>query len=305
MESTNKAYLDNIREDVAFAKSLGIEVGGYNLIALSRHVKPEWMAVNQWNYSDPSASACFASGWYDELLNLTLSFLDYTGITMVETDGPYGGYTCKSSSHAHHRGLEDSVYQQNRLQSQFFRILRSRKIYINQPDIYYFQVQIHSCQLVLLSMSVKGGNKGGMGYDEGQFTLPRWQDLSVSRQTMYDNTFLKPPSMGWMFMPLLNYEGGGQEAWFQPLRDHLEEYSFGMGQYLSAGVAACYRGDTLWDTPDTKKMVKTWVRFYKKYRLILNGDIIHIRRPTMQDLDGFLHVEPPGDVKGESTNIYF
>ncbi len=38
---------------------------------------------------------------------------------------------------------------------------------------------------------------------EDQFSLPRWQDLSISRQTVYDNTFTKIPSMGWMFMPLV------------------------------------------------------------------------------------------------------
>jgi hypothetical protein len=40
-------------------------------------------------------------------------------------------------------------------------------------------------------------------YAEDQFSLPRWQDLSISRQTVYDNTFTKIPSMGWMFMPLV------------------------------------------------------------------------------------------------------
>ena len=49
----------------------------------------------------------------------------------------------------------------------------------------------------------QGGNKGGMGYDEEQFSLPRWVDLSVSRQTVYDGTLAKPPSQGWMFLPLV------------------------------------------------------------------------------------------------------
>ena len=43
-----------------------------------------------------------------------LTFIDSTGLSMVETDGPYGGYTCSSSSHAHHTGYSDSVWQQNR-----------------------------------------------------------------------------------------------------------------------------------------------------------------------------------------------
>ena len=67
------------------------------------------------------------------------------------------------------------MYQQNRLQGEYFGTLRQLGVYINQPDNYFYQ----------------GGSKTGMGYDEEQYSLPRWQDLSVSRQTVYDNTFQK------------------------------------------------------------------------------------------------------------------
>ena len=68
MESTDPAYISSIREVVRYARNLGIEVGGYDLIAWTRRVRPEWLAVNeQTNSSRPSA--CLASGWYDELLN--------------------------------------------------------------------------------------------------------------------------------------------------------------------------------------------------------------------------------------------
>ena len=141
MMSTDTEYLDIIKENVDFAKSLGLEVGGYNLIAWTRKVKDEWTAINeQTNGSSPSA--CLASGWYDNLVEKTVNFLDYTGLSMVETDGPYGGYTCSSEVHTHHQGLGDSVYQQNRLQSQFFKLLRSKQVYINQPDTYYLQVYL-------------------------------------------------------------------------------------------------------------------------------------------------------------------
>ena len=97
------------------------------------------------------------SQWYDQLTNLTLGFMDSTGLSMVETDGPYGGYPCNSTEHKHHKGVEDSVYQQNRLQGEYYKKLRNRGVYINQPDTYYMQ----------------GGNKAGMGYSEDQFSLPR------------------------------------------------------------------------------------------------------------------------------------
>ena len=44
--------------------------------------------------------------------------------------------------------------------------LKKTNVYINQPENYYY----------------KGGNKGGMGYNEWQYNLPRMEDLTVSRQ---------------------------------------------------------------------------------------------------------------------------
>ena len=126
----------------------------------------------------------------------------------------------------------------------------------------------------------------------------RWEDISISRQTVYDNTFTKPPSLGWMFMPLVDYEGGGSAAVFEPLQQNLKPYSFGLAQYLGGGVAACYRGYRLYDSKDTRDQVFKWVTFYKKYREVLGGDIIHIKRPTMQGLDAWLHINPNGHYKG-------
>lgn len=39
-----------------------------------------------------------------------------------------------------------------------------------------------------------------MGYNENQYSLPRWEDLLVSRQGMYDDLYHYIPSMGWMFL---------------------------------------------------------------------------------------------------------
>lgn len=125
-----------------------------------------------------------------------------------------------------------------------------------------------------------------MGYSEDQYSLPRWQDLSISRQQMFDNLFHYTPSIGWMFLPLLQYHAGGAAAMFEPLDEHIkvnyfdyslklfssvikmktvvfQAYEWGLAQYLGAGVAACYRGDRIYDTQRTKEVVKKWVRFYK------------------------------------------
>lgn len=48
----------------------------------------------------------------------------------------------------------------------------------------------------------------GMGYNERQYSLPRIQDLSISRQSVYDDTYNHIPTVGWMFVPLVVYHGG-------------------------------------------------------------------------------------------------
>ncbi|HWO54692.1 MAG TPA: hypothetical protein VNM49_09890 [Paenibacillus cookii] len=39
----------------------------------------------------------------------------------------------------------------------------------------------------------------------------------LARQNIFDRTWKKTPSMGWMFVPLMPYHGGGAEAILEPL----------------------------------------------------------------------------------------
>ncbi len=164
MESDDETYIKQVASDIAYAKRKGIEVGGYDLISQDRVVQPSWMAIDPAT-NKSRGNVCFASGWYDYLLNRTLTFMDRTGLIMVETDGPYGGCSCAATDHSHHRDNDDSIYQQTLLQGNYFKILREHSVYINQPDYYFYQ----------------GGSKTGMGYNEDQYSLPRWMDISVSR----------------------------------------------------------------------------------------------------------------------------
>jgi hypothetical protein len=164
LESDDEKYIEQVASDIAYANSKGIEVGGYDLISWTRKVQPAWMAIDP-STGEPRDSACFASEWYDYLLNRTLTFMNRTGLIMVETDGPYSGYSCASTNHTHHRNNDDSIYQQTLLQGNYYKALRERSVYINQPDYYFYQ----------------GGSKEAMGYSEEQYSLPRWMDISVSR----------------------------------------------------------------------------------------------------------------------------
>jgi hypothetical protein len=71
-----------------------------------------------------------------------------------------------------------------------------------------------------------------------------------------------------------------------------------MMQYYGAGIQACYRGPRLYDTDETKQTVINVIQWYKKYRNILNSDIVHLRRADGRDWDGIMHVNPGLKEKG-------
>jgi len=104
--------------------------------------------------------------------------------------------------------------------------------------------------------------------------------------------------MGWMFVPLVQYHGGGAAATIEPLREHLETYGQILAQNLGSGAQAAYRGYQLYDSDETRAVVKKWVAFYKAHRAILESDIIHVRRADGRDLDAILHVNPQLREKG-------
>ncbi|MFI5452186.1 hypothetical protein ACHMWN_08525 [Pedobacter sp. UC225_61] len=76
------------------------------------------------------------------------------------------------------------------------------------------------------------------------------------------------------------------------------DYEQLMMQYYGAGIQACYRGPRLYDTEETKNLVIRVVSWYKKYRGILNSDMVHLRRADGRDWDGLLHVNPSLKEKG-------
>lgn len=277
IEAQDAATITRFKTDVEYAHSKGIELGGYTLMCASRNVGPENNCISPETGKPGSMfgqSACLASGWADGYSQRVFGFMDATGMDVIETDGPYHGDVCASTTHEHHRGLSDSQWRQWQACTDFYHKCQERGIYINSPDWYY----------------LNGSNKCAMGYRESNFSLPRWRQILISRQNIYDGTFEKTPSMGWMFVPLVEYHGGGEAATFEPLSEHLAEYEWHLAQNFGSGVNACYRGPRLYDTEETKAVVRKWVGFYKSYREILHSDIIHVRRPDGKGIDCMMHV---------------
>jgi hypothetical protein len=209
-------------------------------------------------------------------LRTITNFLARTGLDLLEHDGPYPGDICASTTHPGHRGEPDSQWVNWSMNAGLYRWCRERGIYINQPDYYFFA----------------GGNKTAMGYREDNWSLPRAQQLIHARQNIFDGTWTKPQTAGWMFVPLTEYQGGGAAATIEPLREHLDAYESHFANTLGAGVQACWRGPRLYDSDETKALVKKWVAWFKLHRDILESDIIHCRRADGRDIDYLLHVSP-------------
>jgi len=282
LEDTSFTNIQRMKELADYAHKKGIALGGYSLLA-SRSIDKENDVIMPYGMSPTFGnSPCLESKWGQNYFKTLYTFYEKTGMDILEHDGSYPGDVCKSASHPGHLGLDDSQWNQYQTIKNFYQWCRSKGIYLNVPDYYY----------------LAGSNKSGMGYRETNWSLPREQQEIIERQNIYDGTWDKTPTMGWMFVPLVEYQGGGEAATIEPLKDHLPHYTQRLANLFGAGVQACYRGPQIYDTPETREVVKTWVDFYKKHRRVLDSDIIHVRRPDGKDYDAILHVDPTGIEKG-------
>jgi hypothetical protein len=285
MEDTSQVNIQKIKSLVDYAHSKGIEMGGYSLFS-SRSIDPKDDVINPETGKTGGAifgnAPCLGSEWGLAYLQKLKTFISKTGFDLLEHDGPYPGDICASTFHPGHDGTYDSEWKQWALSISFYQELRDKGVYINAPDWYF----------------LNGTNKVGMGYRETDWSLPRDRQVIIERQNIYDGTWNKTPSMGWTFVPLTQYHGGGADATLEPLSEHLQDYEAHLVQNFGSGVQACYRGPRLFDTPLTEALVKKEVSWYIKYRSILNSDIIHLRRADGRDYDAILHVNPAGKEKG-------
>ncbi|AHF14270.1 alpha-galactosidase precursor [Niabella soli DSM 19437] len=285
MENVAPENLNRCKKIADYAHTKGIKVGAYSLFS-SRKISEADDVINPKTGKTGGAffgnAPCFGSKWGLAYRDKIKQFFTSTGFDIWENDGPYPGDLCASTTHPGHRDVDDSQWRQMEIQKELYHWLNNRGIYINAPDWYFLD----------------GTNKIALGYREVNFSLSRAQQKILNRQNIFDGTWDKTPSMGWGFVPLTRYQGGGPEAVLEPLSEHLSDYEQLMMQYYGAGIQACYRGPRLYDTDTTRKLVSKVIQWYKKYRNILNSDIIHLRRADGRDWDGWLHTNPSLKEKG-------
>ena len=286
MEDESEDNIKKYKEYADYAHSKGLEIGGYSLLA-SRWISDDVDIINpntgKRGGMTFGSSPCLSSEWGHEYFRKIKSFYEKTGMDFFEHDGSYSGDPCASTSHAYHKGLEDSQWTQRKMLEDLYKWMRAKGIYMNVPD---------------MGTMLIGSSKCGVGYREVNWSLPRAQQIILGRQNLYDGLWLRTPPDSWTFTPLTQYHGGGAAATLEPLDEHIDAYKAHLVQNFGSGVQSFYRGFRIYDTERTKEMVKEVVAWYKRYRDILNSDVIHLRRPDGKDWDGIMHVNPTLDEKG-------
>ena len=285
MEDSSSGNITRWKALADYAHDQNILLGGYSLFS-SRRISPEDDVIDPKTGKPGGAffgnAPCFGSRWGLAYRDKIKYFFEKTGFNIWENDGPYPGDVCGSTTHPGHSGLDDSQWRQMEIQKELYKWLNEKGVYINAPDWYFLD----------------GTHKIGIGYREVNFSLPREEQKILNRQNIHDGTLEKTASMGWGFVPLTRYQGGDARAILEPLSEHLKDYEQLMVQYYGAGVQACYRGPRLYDTEETRQVVANTINWYKKYRDILNSDMIQLRRADGRDWDGFIHVNPLLKQKG-------
>lgn len=282
MEDSRPENLARWRGLADYAHARGVQLGGYTLLSSRRVEPPGDMCVDpETGRTDVQTHGCcpsLTSEWGQRYFATIRRFLAETGFDLIEQDGPYPGDLDATARPPLQRGAEDSRFAQWSQAAALYRWCRETGVYVNQPD-WYFLV---------------GGNKTGMGYRETNWSLPRALQVLHARQNIFDGTRHKRPSMGWMFVPLSEYHGGGAAATVEPLDEHLTHYAAMLAANFGAGVQACHRGPRLYDTDRTRALVARWVAWFKDYRDVLEAPIVHAasRRADGREVDWLLHADP-------------
>ncbi|RTE53568.1 hypothetical protein EHW67_11210 [Arenibacter aquaticus] len=285
-ENESEENYRQMKKYVEYADSKGIKIGTYSLLA-SRSISEKDDVINpktgkRGGFAIFGNSPCLGSEWGQDYFRRMYRMFSETGFMTFTHDGSYPGDVCASEDHPGHTSLGDSQFKQWKMISDFYKWCKAQGVYLRVPDYYY----------------LSGSNQSGVGYRENNWSLPRRHQLIHTRQNIFDGTWESIPTMRWSFIPLAQYHGGGAAATIEPLNEHLDHYEMMLVSNIGMGIQSALRGPRLYDTQETKNMVKGVVDWYKGYRDILESDILHLRRSDGRDLDYMMHVNPQLKEKG-------
>jgi len=330
---------------VALAKGLGMELGAYDLLRNARSATapnqcaPEDAATLPLHWFDDQdlppplgtgltchnggdascrggpgcCSLCAASEFYDALEASIFQFWEGTGMSITEQDGAESASPCANASHAHHHGLNDSVWVKWQRVHGTFKGYLSRGGFLQGMPGHWLE---------------GGQAKVPGGYDELTWSLPRWTWIHRQRERMIadpqqrDRT--QPNALRYFCAPFTPYHplqvlpGGStwepvvglqSSATLEPLEEHPLELSWALSQSFGTGIFVNFRGSRMAGGPISARIVAQWVAWFKRYRTVLGTDFVTLNAGTVcwgagptqptstctvSSWDGILHRAPVG-----------
>ena len=220
-------------------------------------------------------SLCSATSFYDDMEASMLNFWDSTGMTAIEQDGGDSDTPCANASHAHHHGLNDSIWMK------YNRAHGTYKSYTKRGG--FIQGSGHVLE--------GGQSKVVGGYDEMTFSLPRWTWINRQRERMIADPQGRdrgvPNALRYYVAPFTPFHPAqvlpGATTWssvtglestatLEPLEEHVLELEWTLSQTFGTGIFTNLRGVRLAGGPLSTAAVTKWVTWFKKYRTILTAD---------------------------------
>ena len=270
------AHIATVKADVAYAHSKGLAVGFYVLLQNPPGMSEADEIINP-NTGKGEDIACFATEFHRNFRNGIVAFVQATGFDFLDTDGPFEQAPCGSTHHEYHAGLIDSQFAQWYENVEWYRTLPSapnplslvgRGIMVSCPDPYELAA---------------GTWNQPIGFTDawGRVSEP-WTWLLLGRTYIHDGTYWKPPTNGGVNFDL-------NRAGDMATPEELQFYDTGMATFIGA-AGRDFQGGVLYKNNASKAIITKWMAILNKYRAVLNGDIVHVVKPSGRSWDAMMHV---------------
>ena len=333
-EFESEANMTWLKAIVDRAHAGEVEVGAYQLLLNARSAT----ALNQaaphdaetlpnagYDCMDPSTrrtchnggipgrcAMCGATEFYDAMEASMHAWWRATGVSVVLQDGAESMTPCANESHAHHHGLNDSVWEQYKAVRRTFNTYLTTPMHIRSSAAAAAAAAAAAPGWSVPKVGFIAGMPGSVmeageakvpgGYSEMAYSLPRWvwidrtrqqiiasaegrdQDCTIG-QRMYPMPLSGPyhpsepdPGRPDRFRDVVGYDS---LATLSPLEDHVPETEWALSTYFGTGVMANMRAHKLWDGPRSEAAVKKWIGWAKRYRRVLSAESITLLHGTV------------------------
>ena len=241
----------------------------------------------EWQYLGPNGkrylpeafgNMCYQTPWGDYIKEKLFELIDVYHFDGLDIDGPYHGLPCLDPTHKH--GENQSVRFMNwEWEKQFYQEVIDKGAFIAAPQ----EISGFFC----------GVAQRPAGYREEEFLVMGGMPLIVqNRSFLYDARYSVPASGAFAFTSIDIYHKYSIEA----DENDITTYHHAMGTMFGYGYAGQIKGTQLYKGPKTKEDLIQWVKFYKKYRDVLGGEMLHLSKPNHFDVDAVVHVNPKANV---------